>query len=110
MELFAGAGGTMNTEKFIDEERSTTPEILVYGAFDVFDVGDIDLYASATTYSSFKDGGRFRVDIDGRIAWEIFNDFNIGRTITERLDTRPPSVDAAKRDFQYSCTIGWSWS
>jgi hypothetical protein len=110
IELYAGGGGTLNTEKFVDEAHTTTPEILVYGTLDVFDVGDIDVYTSATTYTSFKDGGRFRLDIDGRIAWEIFSDFNVGLSITERIDTRPPSVDAAKRDFQYSFTIGWSWS
>jgi len=110
LEFYVGAGGTVNDERFTGEPRSTTGEILSTVGFDAFDVGSVDVYTSVTTYINPADGGRFRADIDGRIAWEIFSDFTVGLNITERLDSRPAGADAAKRDYQYAVSLGWSWS
>jgi hypothetical protein len=110
MEFGVGAGGTINDEQFVGSPRSTTGEILVGAVFDMFDVGDFDLYTSVQTFSNPSDGGRFRLNIDGRIAWEIISDFTIGVTVVERYDSSPPSPTAATRDYQYSLTFGWSWS
>jgi hypothetical protein len=109
IELYAGAGGVVNQELYVGEERSTTAEVLLSAGFDAFDVGDVDIYTSLTTYTNPTDGGRFRVNFDGRIAWEIFGDFTIGLNITERFDSKPPSATAAKRDYQYALSVGWSW-
>jgi len=110
VELSVGAGGTVNDEQYVDEERSTSAEFLATVTFDAFDIGDVDLYTSVTTYTNPTDGGRFRANIDARIAWEIFSDFTIGLNVTERFDSRPPSATAATRDYQYAFSIGWSWN
>jgi hypothetical protein len=110
VEWYVGAGGAVNDERYLDEEPNTTAEIQVITGFDAFDIGDVDLYTKVTTYSSPADGGRFRMDIDARIAWEIFGDFTIGLNVTERFDSSPPSATAAKRDYQYALSVGWSWS
>lgn len=110
MELSVGAGGTINDEQFVGSPRSTTGEILVAGVFDMFDVGDLDLYTGIQSFSNPTDGGRFRLNIDARVAWEIISDFTVGLTLIERFDSNPPSATAEKRDFQYSLTFGWSWS
>jgi hypothetical protein len=110
IEFSTGAGGVINQELFVGEERKTSAELLVAAGFDAFDVGDLDIYTTLTTYTNPTDGGRFRVNFDGRIAWDIFGDFTIGLNITERFDSRPPSASAAKRDYQYALSIGWSWN
>jgi hypothetical protein len=110
IEWYIGGGGAVNDERYTDESPNTTAEIQVVTGFDAFDVGDVDLYTKVTTYSSPADGGRFRMDIDARIAWEIFGDFTIGLNVTERFDSKPPSATAAKRDYQYALSLGWSWS
>jgi hypothetical protein len=110
IELAVFAGGTVNDEQFVGVPRNTTGELLLGGNFDMFDVGDLDLFTSLSTYTSPKDGGRIRVTFDLRLAWEFISDFNLGFTVVERYDSRPPSPDAANRDFQYSLTFGWSWS
>ncbi len=110
IEWYVGAGGTINDERFTDEEPNTTAEAQVLTGFDAFDVGDVDIYTKVTTYSNPLGGGRFRMDIDARIAWEIFGDFTIGLNVTERFDSSPPSATAAKRDYQYALSVGWSWS
>ena len=110
LEFYVGAGGTVNDEQFVGEPRATSGEIVSVVGFDAFDVGSVDLYTSVTTYVTPTNGGRLRVNVDGRIAWEIFSDFTIGLNITERLDSRPPAADASKRDYQYAFSLGWSWS
>ena len=49
------------------------------------------------------------MEFDARVSWDIVWDFALGLTITERYDSNPPSATAAKRDYQYAFTIGWSW-
>ncbi len=110
IEFSAGAGAAFNAEQFTGETRAESVEMLLTLNFDAFDIGDIDLFSSVSTYSSPKDGGRFRLNFDARIAWEIFSDFSIGLNITERYDSAPPSLTAQKRDYQYAFSIGWSWS
>ncbi len=73
-------------------------------------MGDTDVYATLATYTTPRDGGRFRINLDARIAWEIISNFTIGLNVIERYDSKPPSVDAPKRDYQYALSIGWSWS
>jgi Protein of unknown function, DUF481 len=108
-ELAAGVGATLNDEQYVGDDPSTVPEVLVGGLLDIFDVGDIDIYVSLTSYFSAADGGRVRLNVDGRIAWEIFSDFTVGLNTTDQVDTRPPAANAGKRDYQYAITIGWSW-
>ena len=110
IELAALAGGTINDEQFVGVPRNTTAELLLGGTFDMFDVGNLDLFTTLRTYTSAKDGGRIRVTFDARVAWEFISDFNLGFTVVERYDSQPPSPDAAHRDFQYTLTFGWSWS
>ncbi len=108
-ELYLGTGVSINDEKFSSEPRNTVAELLVAAGFDAFDLGDLTVNTTLSTYSSPADGGRIRVEFDGRAAWDFLGDFSLGLSITERFDSRPPSSEAAKRDFQYSFTLGWSW-
>ncbi|UCF41124.1 MAG: DUF481 domain-containing protein [Gemmatimonadota bacterium] len=110
LEVYIGAGASLNVEQYTGQERNNSGEALVVLGFDAFDVGDVDLYTNVTTYTNPFDGGRFRVNVDARIAWEIFNDFTVGLNVTERFDSQPPSDTAPKRDYQYAFSIGWSWS
>ena len=108
MELSAGLGGALNRETFTGEERTSSAEITVVTTFDAFDIGDFNVSTTASTFIAPTDGGRFRLNVDGRISWKIFNDFVVGFNVAERYDTEPPSADVG-RDFHYGLTLGWSW-
>ena len=109
LELSVGAGGALNDEQFTGEEKQTSGEVLLTVGFDAFDVGDVNIFTSLDTFTNPTDG-RFRANFDGRVSWEIFSDFYLGFTATNRFDSAPPSEGATKHDFQYGVTIGWSWS
>ena len=108
MEFSAGLGGALNLETFTGEERTSSAEITAVTTFDAFDIGDLDVSTTVSTFIAPADGGRFRLNVDARLSWEIFNDFVVAFTATERYDSEPPTVDAG-RDFTYGLTIGWSW-
>ncbi len=108
MELSFGLGAVLNSEQYAGEERSESGEINVNAGFDAFDIGDLNVYTAVNSYTNPSDG-RVRIDIDGRISWEVFSDFFIGLNLIEKFDSQPPA-SATDRDFQYGFTIGWSWS
>jgi hypothetical protein len=110
MELQVGAGLANNTEDYVDADQETSAEVRVGGALDIFDMGDVDLYTSLVSFTNLNNSGRYRIVFNGRISWEIVDDFFIGLTLLERYDRRPPAPDSPKRDYQYGFTIGWSWS
>lgn len=110
VELSAGTGLGDNAENYVGEVTSRSAEIIAAAVLDVFDIGDVDVYTSVLLYANTSEGGRFRGAVDGRISWEIIEDFTIGLSLVERLDSRPPARGTRKRDFQYGLTLGWSWS
>lgn len=107
LELYAGASFVFNAEHFTGEDRVESGEGKLTIGFDMFDLGDVDFYALGEGFvtRSFK---RYRVNLDARISWEIFTDFTIGANAVERFDSAP-AEGAAKRDFQYGLTVGWTW-
>ena len=109
LELRAGAGLTSNTEQYVGQAAATSAEATANGLLDIFDLGKLDIYAAVTVYRPLGNADRLRLDFDGRITWEVIEDFFIGFTAVERLDSQPPLAGARKRDYQYGFTIGWSW-
>jgi hypothetical protein len=107
LELHAGASAVFNAEHFTGEERVESGEAKLTLGFDMFDLGDVDIY---TLGEGFVTRGleRYRVNVDLRISWEIVNDFTIGLSAVERFDSAPAD-GAAQRDFQYGLTVGWTW-
>jgi len=108
MELGVGVGGVLNSERYGGQDRAESGEANVFGRFDAYDTGALKLYTMVNSYTR-PDTGRFRLDVDGRISWEVITDFFIGFNVTEKWDTKPPP-GSPDRDFQYGVTIGWSWS
>ena len=109
LELRAGAGLTSNTERYVGQSQATSVEATATGLLDIFDLGQLDIYAAVTIYRPLGNADRLRLDFDGRITWEVIEDFFVGFTAVERLDSQPPLAGARKRDYQYGFTIGWSW-
>ncbi|HSM06235.1 MAG TPA: DUF481 domain-containing protein [Longimicrobiales bacterium] len=109
LELKTGGGLVNNTEDYVDSDRQTTVEVIVGAGVDIFDLGDVDVYTRLQTYTNLNED-RFRLSLDGRISWEVIDDFYLGLNVKENYDSSPPSAASAKRDFRYGFSIGWSWS
>ena len=107
LEFFTGASAVFNAERFTGENQTESGEAKLTLGFDMFDLGDVDIFLLTETFAA-KNLERVRANIDGRIAWEIVNDFTIGLSAVERFDSNPAN-GAATRDYQYGLTVGWMW-
>jgi len=107
LEFHMGMGGVFNRERFSGQELESSFEIRGAAGFDMFDVGDFDVYLTLEGYQT-PSTSRLRINFDGKVAWEIISDLTVGASVLERFDSSP-GENAAKRDFQYSFTLGWKW-
>ena len=109
LELSAGSGLVSNTETYVGEETKNSAELVIGGGLDVFDLGAVDIYTLLQTFTNLNQD-RYRLSFDGRISWEIIDDFFLNFNVNESLDSSPPTEGARKRDYRYGFSVGWSWS
>ena len=60
-------------------------------------------------FPSLSDLGRWRLTLDTRVKRELIKDFNVGFSVYEAYDSRPPDTTASKNDIGVSVTVGWSF-
>ena len=113
MELSLGAGLVGTQEQFssaVGSSESTSLEGLLAAGWDVFhfDSPKLDLGTSVAAYPSLSQAGRVRSQLDLRLVYELFKDFNAGIRLTDTFDSRPPE-GASKNDYVTELTIGWSY-
>jgi hypothetical protein len=105
--FYTGASAVFNHERFIGEDTNDSEEVLGTIGYDMFDVGDLDVYAQLQAYKTLGTT-RYRLDFSGRVSWEIVDDFTLGLSAVEVFDSAPGD-GAERRDFQYSVALGWNW-
>jgi hypothetical protein len=119
-ELIALVGLVVASEQFSSRGDSTVAssdtakvslEGLVYFAWDAFrfDSPKLDMSTAVTLFPSISSLGRLRGQLSLRLKYELVKDFNVGISLTDNFDTRPPDTTAEKNDFVTSLTIGWSY-
>jgi len=109
VEVLAGGGLVSNTETFFGAETQNSAEMVVGAGLDIFDIGAVDIYTRVQTFTNLNQN-RYRLNFDGRVSWEIIDDFYLNFSVNENLDSSPPAETAQKRDYRYGFSIGWSWS
>jgi putative salt-induced outer membrane protein YdiY len=61
------------------------------------------------TFTNVTDTPRFRAQLNFSLTWEIVNNFNLGITLLDSYDTRPPTVEAKNNDMSLSLSVGYSF-
>ncbi len=61
------------------------------------------------TFTNVTDTPRFRAQLNFSLTWEIVNNFNLGITLLDSYDTRPPTVEAKTNDMSLSLSVGYSY-
>lgn len=104
---------------------------LVYDREEIVDSPDVDNSAEVTvglqfasfsldhpnrtvtigfdTFTNVTDTPRFRAQLNFSLTWEIVNNFNLGITLLDSYDTRPPTVEAKSNDMSLSLSVGYSY-
>ncbi len=106
-----GLGALSNVERFTNEtEGRESWEAYLGIELNLFDIGDLTLYASATAFPSITEQGRFRSDLkfDAKYDDFIINDFYIRGGITLNYDNQP-AIAGNETDYVLTTGFGWSW-
>jgi hypothetical protein len=111
-DLYLVSGLAGNSERSNIEPITQTENVEFVASFTFhqfkFRNPQFDIFANVQTYSSFTVPGRFRVDAEIKIMWEVFNDFKWNITFYENFDRKPPGGDEPTNDWNISTGITYS--
>ena len=102
------AGIALNREQYTDpaQEDRQSGEGFVGLEYNMFDIGDLNLLTNITTYPSFTEEDRIRVDFNIDLKYDLPLDFYIKFGYTHNFDNQP--IEGASKDaFVFQSTFGW---
>lgn len=109
---FQGGIGLANAnEKYRGEEPSNTNSFEGLGGleFDAFDIGDFSFRAKVSAFPSFSTKGRFRINSDVSMKYDLPLDFYIKAGFIHNYDNKPVNQIGASVDYIFQTSIGWEW-
>jgi len=110
--LSGGVAGTI--EKFMgSEDTQYSAEIMARANFQAFRFAHpkLDTSLSLVVFPSVTDLGRFRIEFDGRVRYEILRDFYISLHVFDHFDGRPGGEEAevTKNDYGIEASLTYSF-
>ncbi len=61
------------------------------------------------TFTNVTGESRFRAQLNVNLTWQIINNFNLGVSLLESYDSRPPTAESEKNDMSLSLSVGYSY-
>jgi hypothetical protein len=110
-ELLGAAGLYVNREVPVDGESVTNLEAL-FGtdwANFAYDFPKTDIEVSSVLIVGLTDWGRYRVDVNARVSRELISDFTVSLKGYYNYDSRPPTEEASKDDYQINLAVGYTF-
>jgi hypothetical protein len=104
-DLFGGIA--LNSEEFVGEPRTETPEGLLGAAYRLRASRGIDFDLSLFVFPSLETSDRIRSQFDASLSIDLYADFDLKLTFYDRYDSQPP---VANETHDYGLTLGLSWS
>ena len=74
-----------------------------------FDDPEVDLTTSVFAVPSLTEFGRYRLEFEARLRYEIFKDLFFAINLFDSFDSRPPIEGLERNDFGITTSIGWSF-
>ena len=97
-----------NQEEFSGSDASTLNSWEAYFSLELnlFDTGDLNMYANFTGFPSLSDQGRFRYDAKLDVKYDLPYDFFVKLGTSLNFDNRP-SGGADELDYLFQTSFGW---
>jgi hypothetical protein len=112
LTLSTSAALAYANEDYTDEEGTThTWQLPVGGDFEffLFDSPKTDITSTLTAMPILSDLGRWRIDYDLRVSYELISDFTVGFSFFDNFDSRPPSATASTNDYGLTFSVGYTF-
>lgn len=110
MTFFVLATLAYANEDYTNDDGSTNTVQAPIGVdfeFFLFDSPKTDLTTDLTVTPILNNLGRWRIDYNARVSYELISDFTIGFSFFDNFDSQPPSADASKNDYGLTFSIGY---
>ena len=106
----AGIGIAFSQEKYdgIEKTKQGSFEGLGGTEFNAYDIGDLSFQMKLTTYPSFSEWGRWRIDFDTSLKYDLPLDFYVKLSYVHNFDSEP-LVEVSKNDYVFKTSLGWEW-
>jgi hypothetical protein len=112
MTLYVAAVAGYANERYTNEEGSTNTVQLPMGGdfeFFVFDSPKTDISTDLTVTPILNDLGRWRIDFNARISYELISDFTVSLSGFDNYDSRPPATAASSNDYGLTFSLGYTF-
>jgi hypothetical protein len=105
--LRTGAGLSQMKEQYVvDSLDKSSLEGVLAAELNIFDIGDLDLHTQAYAYPGISEEGRWRVDFDFSMKYDLLQDFYVKLSTTINYDNRP-AVAGSETYYVYGLSVGW---
>lgn len=105
-------GGNINNEEYYTDSIPGKKSIegMLGSELNLFDIGDLNLMTKVYAYPSFTEAGRWRVDLDMDVKYEMpfDDDFYIKVGVNFNYDNQPVE-GASDIDYIFHTGFGWEW-
>lgn len=100
-------GISMNIESFTnDTDNRKSAELYIGTGVNLFEFGDLDLYATGIVYPSLTEKGRVRTDAKINTKYEFLDDFYVKFSMTYNYDNQP-AIMGNESDYVFGVSFGW---
>jgi len=102
------SGINLNLESFSDDTQNRqSAEFYVGTRFNMFDFKDFNLNTNMDVFPSLSESGRWRIDYNLDIKWDLPYDFYLKTNLQFNFDNQAASTGS---NFDYILTTGVGWS
>ncbi|WP_282124452.1 DUF481 domain-containing protein [Algibacter mikhailovii] len=110
MFFSANAGVAFTKENFSSDapDRNSTEGYVALG-FNKYAIGDLSIQTAAAVYPSFSQSGRYRIDFNYDMKYDLPLDFYIRLGLSYNYDNQPVE-GAADSDYVFTTSFGWEWN
>lgn len=111
MRLDLLGGAAFSREKYEDNpEHISNGELFGAVFFETyrFDSPKLDVTTQVIFLPNIVQGGRYRLQAEGRIRFELIKDFFWSARVYESFDNDPPSA-SNRNDFSFTTSFGWTF-
>lgn len=92
-----------------DNPQRNSAEAVIGLGFQKYSIGDLSFITTAALYPSLTESGRYRVDLNGDMKYDLPLDFYIKLSITYNYDSQP-TEGAADSDYVFTTSFGWEFN
>lgn len=105
------SGGAQVTRELAEEGAQYSAEGVATIDFRKFEYNDpeIDLTSDLSFFPTLTPFGRYRIEFNIKLKWEIVSDLFWSLTFYDKYDSDPPPSSSTQNDFGITLSFGWSY-